>query len=230
MGSFSHEQNKISNKDNLTTLLILAIMILQIVLLAGLLFRINQVYVIIAGGSFGANLIRDIPIRDAPSLGPDNAPVTIIEFSDYTCGYCRLIQETLTEILKKHDGQVRIVFRDFPQGGQGSLAFNAALAARCSGEQGKLQEMRAALYQNQPRFDPGRLIRYASEIELDLADFEECMNLEANWTKVRTDYEDGLKYGVSATPTFFINGRILVGAAPLSEFERLINLALQEQE
>jgi protein-disulfide isomerase len=90
--------------------------------------------------------------------------------------------------------------------------------------------MRTLLFQNQPRFDSGRLIRYASSIELDLDDFEYCMNLETNWTKVQADYEDGVKYGVSATPTFFINGRILVGAAPISEFERLINLALQEQE
>jgi protein-disulfide isomerase len=230
MNTPDNAQHTVPNKDDVITLLILAIMVLQIILLAGLLFRINQVYTIIAGSNLSTVVVENIPINDAPFLGPVDAPVTIIEFSDYTCGYCRLIQETLTEVVEKYDGQVRIVFRDFPQGGQGSLAFNAALATRCSAEQKKFQEMRTLLFQNQPRFDSGRLIRYASSIELDLDDFEYCMNLETNWTKVQADYEDGVKYGVSATPTFFINGRILVGAAPISEFERLINLALQEQE
>ncbi|HFQ92748.1 MAG TPA: DsbA family protein, partial [Anaerolineae bacterium] len=124
--------------------------------------------------------------------------------------------------------QVRIVFRDYPQGGQGSLAFNAALAAECSAEQGKFQEMHDLLFQNQPRFDSDSLSRYASDIALNLEDFEQCMNSEVHWAEVRADYEDGIKYGVSATPTFFINGRPLRGAASFSEFERLINIALKE--
>ena len=231
MSEFTDEKSKSSNKasnDNLTTFLILAIMVLQIILLAGLLFRTNQVYIMVANNGLGASTIAVQVRDDDPSLGPADAPVTIVEFSDYTCGYCRLVQETITQINEKYGDQVQIIFRDFPQSGQGSLAFNAALAAECSAEQGKFQEMRTLLFQNQPRFDISSLNRYASNLGLDSENFEQCMNLEANWIKVKSDYADGIKYGVRVTPTFFINGRILVGAAPFSEFERQINTALQE--
>lgn len=203
-------------------------MLLQIVFLAGLLFRINQVYIIVSSNGFRASAIQEVSVDDDPFLGETNAPVTIVGFSDYTCGYCRLAQETLEDVKEKYGDQVRIVFRDFPQRGYGSLAFDAALAAECSAEQNKFQQMHQLLFQNQPRFDASSLNRYATTLDLDLEIFEQCMNSEASWAEVGEDYEDGINYGVSATPTFFINGHTLVGAAPLSEFERLIELELQQ--
>lgn len=214
-------------------------MILQVILLAGLLFRINQVYVIVVGGGPGPGIlmgsglmVEEVSADNDPSLGPGpiTAPVTIIEFSDFTCGYCRLIQETLEQVKELYGEEIQIIYRDFPRAGPvpGTVAFNAAVAAECSAKQGKFQEMHDLLFKNQPRFDPRSLKHYAAELDLDLERFDKCLESEIIWQEVRADYEDGVRYGVRATPTFFINGRVIIGAVPLSEFERLIDLALQE--
>lgn len=222
-----------SNKPDLT-LLVVGILVLQVVLVAGLLVRINQVYRWMAESRAVANssmtdisLVRDVSSDDDPFIGPVTAAVTIVEFSDFGCGACRQAQETLAQIRATYGDEVRIVVRDFPLEGPGSSSFTAALAAECADEQGAFWAMHDLLFANQPAFDQSSLRSYASSLELDLDQFQRCMVSQAGQAEILHDYEAGVSYGVGSTPTFFVNGRRLVGAVSFSVFERAIGEALQ---
>jgi protein-disulfide isomerase len=227
-------QAKSPKKIDLTSALLLSILVLQIVLLASILYRTNQVYFLLAENS--PNLIvtsrltsaEQLP-DDDPIIGLETAPITIVEFSDFTCGYCRTVQSVLMQLQDAYPEQLRIVYRDFPRAGSDSLAFNAALAAECANDQGKFVEMHDMLFRNQPRFDRSSIQGYAETLALDIEQFDECMQSEAQWNEIRQDYADGVEYGVSVTPTFFINGEILVGAASFSEFALRVEEQLSKQ-
>ena len=222
-----------SNKPDLT-LLVVGILVLQVVLLAGLLVRINQVYRWIAESRAVANssttdisLVRNVSADDDPFIGPVTAAVTIVEFSDFGCGACYQAQETLVRIRETYGDRVRIVVRDFPLEGPGSSSFAAALASECADDQDAFWAMHDLLFANRPSFDQGSLRSYASSLELDLEQFQRCLASQTGQNEILHDYEAGVSYGVSSTPTFFVNGRRLVGAVSFSVFERAIDEALQ---
>jgi len=172
----------------------------------------------------------NVSIDDDPIKGPENAPVTIIEFSDFQCPFCgRFFEQTLPLIEENYirTGKVRLVFRDFP------LSFNqyaqkAAEASECADEQGKFWEYHAKLFENQNALDIDSLKQYARDLGLDITRFNECLDSGKMTQEVQKDFNDGLQYGVGGTPTFFINGIKLIGAQPYSAFERLIEQELNQ--
>ncbi len=162
---------------------------------------------------------------DDPIKGLKDAPVTIIEFSDFQCPYCgRFFIQTLPLIEKNYieTGKVKFVYRDFPLGSH-QYAQKAAEAAKCADEQGKFWEYHDKLFSNQNALDTSSLMQYAKELALNETTFNDCLNSGRMAPKVQKDFNDGLKYGISGTPTFFINGIELVGAQPYSIFEQVIN-------
>jgi protein-disulfide isomerase len=162
---------------------------------------------------------------DDPIKGSADAPVTIIEFSDFQCPYCeRFFTQTLPLIEKNYikTGKVRFVYRDFPLSFH-QYAQKAAEAAKCADEQGKYWEYHDKLFNNQNALDISSLVQYAKELTLNETRFNDCLNSGRMVTKVQQDLNDGLKYGISGTPTFFINGIELVGAQPYNVFEQVIN-------
>jgi len=181
-----------------------------------------------------------VSIDDDPVKGDINAPVTIIEFSDYQCPFCgRFYKTTLPDIEKDYikTGKVRYVFRDFP------LEFHkqapkAAEAANCAGEQGKYWEMHDKLFDNQKDLEVERLKKYASEIGIDSSSFNACLDSGRYAKEIEADIEDGRKVGVSGTPSFFIGksqvgskeivGKKVVGARPLQAFKQVIDQLLSE--
>jgi protein-disulfide isomerase len=118
---------------------------------------------------------EDIPIGDSPVKGPSNAPVTIIVFSDFECPYCQRAQRAVSQLLQQYKEQIRFVYHDFPLEGIHPHAFQAAIAARCAREQGKFWEMHGKLFENQYALATNDLLRYASEIGLDLERFRSCI-------------------------------------------------------
>ena len=219
--------------NNVLTLLVLGILLLQVILSAGLLWRINQVYQLALDSP--SNVLRaessdvvNVSADDDPALGPETAPVTIVAFSDFSCGACKAVQSTLAEVREKYGDRVRIVFRDFPRGGAGYPGYNAALAAGCAEAQGAYWGMRDMLFENAPAFDRGSLRVYAARLELDVEQFAACLDSPAVQAEVEHDLVDGRSYGVVATPTFFVNGRRVVGSVSLITFEREIERALKE--
>ncbi len=174
-----------------------------------------------------ASIVKASP-DDDPALGPAGAPVTIIEFSDFQCPYCkRFRDQTLDALMKEYEGKVRLVYRDFPLTTIHPEAMDAALAADCANAQGKFWKMHDLLFDNQDQFGLKPFKQLAGQLQLDQGRFDQCFDSQQYLDEIQHDIDDGTAYGVSGTPTFFINGRSLVGAQPLSAFENLINEALQ---
>ena len=169
----------------------------------------------------------DIPIDDDPILGPEDAPITIIEFSDYECPYCRnWHQEVLPQLIEEYPDQVRIVFRDFPLTSIHSNAVPAAIAANCAAEQDGYWEFNELLFNSEKGLSSDAYQQYAEEIGLDTDSFNECLESNRYEDEVLADFEYASQFGVRSTPTFFINGIALVGAQPFEVFKQLIDQEL----
>lgn len=174
-------------------------------------------------------VVENVSIDDDPIMGPEDAPVTIVEFSDFQCPYCqRSADEVLPLVFEEYGDQVRLVYRDFPLTQIHPQALPAALAAECADDQDKFWEYHDLLFANQNALDDASLKAYAAEVGLDEAAFDQCYSSQEHLDEVRTDYQDGLTYGVSGTPAFFVNGLRIVGAQPFTVFQQAIDQALAE--
>lgn len=160
--------------------------------------------------------------------GSQDAPVTIVEFSDYECPYCgRFYRDTLGQIEKQYidTGKVKLVYRDFPLGFHKD-AQKAAEAAECAGEQGKYYEMHNLLFEKGVAGGSSSFKSYASEIGLDRGEFDSCLDSGKMASEIAKDSKDGQALGVRGTPAFFINGKMISGAQPFSVFKAEIEAAL----
>src|SRR5215212_187551 len=149
--------------------------------------------------------VQNIAVDDDPARGDANAPVTIVEFTDFQCPACAAMHPVLEEVLKSYGNKVRVVVRDFPLN-QHEWARKAAEAANAANAQGKFFEYAAVLFKNQKALDIPSLKKYASELGLDRARFDAALDRGVYAAEVRKDVEDGEMYGVGSTPTIFING------------------------
>jgi len=155
--------------------------------------------------------------------GAKEAPVTIVEFSDFQCPFCKNATATVKQVVERYQGKVKWLFRDFPIPSLHPLAPKAHEAARCAAEQGKFWEYHDLLFEKSPRQAPGDLKQYAKDLKLDSATFAQCLDSGKQEAAVNRDVQDGARLGVTGTPTFFINGRQLVGAQPFTAFQKIID-------
>ena len=181
--------------------------------------------------SLGADEVLALLAR-GPAKGPENAPVTIIELSDFQCSFCgKFWKETLPRLEAEYvrPGKVRLVYRHLAILGTQSVA--AAQAADCAGEQGRFWEYHDRLFASMGPFAlaNGRLKAYAGEIGLDAAAFDRCLDSGKYLQKVKEETEMGLTLGVRATPVFLINGMMLVGAHPFETFREIIDEELNRK-
>lgn len=165
-------------------------------------------------------------------LGRSDAPLTLVEFTDYECPFCRQFHIATFEKLRKdyiETGKLRFISRDLPLDFH-KLSFGAATAARCAGEQGKYWEMRHVLIVNADRLAPPALVTYAHDLGVDTTLFQSCMQGGKFAGEIRRDMEDAQKVAVTATPTFVLGktqkvgfeGVVIVGAVPIETFEAKI--------
>ncbi len=164
---------------------------------------------------------------NGPSRGPANAPVTIVEFSDYQCPYCARAYGTLNQLRTKYPTQVRVVFRDFPLPIHRE-APKAAEAAHCAADQGKFWEMHDVLFENPSDLTEPALKKHAKTLALNEAAFGTCLSSGKHAARWQKDVEVGKEYGVMATPAFFVNGRFINGALPFEAFVEVIEEELQQ--
>ncbi len=165
---------------------------------------------------------------DSPRYGSPDAPVQIIEFSDFQCPYCTRGADTLTEVKEKYGDKISVVFRHFPLDFH-DKAQKAAEASECANDQGKFWEYHDQLFANQQAMGQADLERYATVLELDVAAFTECLNSGKHAPTVATDLEDGAAAGMSGTPGFFVNGRFIGGAQPIEVFSEIIDAELAKK-
>jgi protein-disulfide isomerase len=168
----------------------------------------------------------DVSVQGAPVRGAADAPVTVVEFSDFECPFCKQTNPTLKQLLERYPGKVRLAYRDFPLDSIHPQARRAAEAARCAHDQGKFWEYHDVLFTQSPQLAPEDLRRYAEQVGLDVAKFEGCLAAGVHKAAVQRDLDEGNRLGITGTPAFFINGRSLTGAQPLEAFARLIEQEL----
>jgi protein-disulfide isomerase len=168
----------------------------------------------------------EVPIpATAPVLGPTDAPVTIVEFADYQCPYCHRAQDTVDLVMSRYAGKVQLVHRDFPLDGHPG-AYPAARAARCAGEQGKFWDYHRSLMKEQGDLSETDLLARAKTLKLDADPFKTCLASDRYDSVIRESVEAGNRVGVSGTPAFFVNGRMLTGARPFEQFQEVIDAEL----
>lgn len=167
----------------------------------------------------------EVETTDDPSIGPANAPVTIVEFGDFECPFCRSSMPVVKDVLQKYNKKVRFIFRDFPNASLHPNAQNAALAAGCAQAQGKFWQYHDFLYINQEHLTVDDLHAYAAQVGVNTDEFDKCVVTHARSGEITKDYNDGVRFGVSGTPTWFFNGRRVEGALPYDIFVKIIDLA-----
>jgi protein-disulfide isomerase len=157
-----------------------------------------------------------------PSRGSKDAPITIVEFSDYQCPFCGRAEPVMEDVLSRYPGQVRLVFRHLPLGFHKN-ARPAAEASVCAENQGRFWEYHALLFQNQKALGAEALEKYAVDAGLDVEDFKTCLTDEPTRARVEEDLREAREAGASGTPAFFVNGIPLSGALPAEAFVKIID-------
>ena len=166
---------------------------------------------------------------DDPVFGPASASVEIIEFSDFQCPFCQRLTATLEQLKAEHGSDIRLVFKDYPLPNH-AQAFKAAEAGNCANEQGKFWELHDTMFSRQSELEVEDLKRHAGDLGLDQAAFDACLDSGRFAEQVSADLLEGQQYGVSSTPTVFINGRAVMGAAPFETFDEIIREELERAQ
>lgn len=162
-----------------------------------------------------------------PSMGPADAPVTIVEFSDFQCPYCSRVLPTLEKVNEEYGDKVRVVFRQFPLLNIHPQAQKAAEASLCAFDQNKFWEMHDAMFADQKGLGVDQLKAKAVTLGLDAAIFDECLDSNKYADQVEEDLRAGSRAGVTGTPAVFINGQFLSGAQPFETFAEIIDKELE---
>lgn len=165
-------------------------------------------------------------LKDAHLIaGNENAKIKIVEFSDFECPFCGRAAPTVKAVSQKYGDDVAVYYKHFPLSFHPS-ARPAALASECAAEQGKFAEYHDKLFTNQTALAASSLKQYAKDLGLDSAKFDQCFDTSKYSSKVDAQFAEGSSAGVNGTPTFFVNGEILVGAQPQASFEAVIDRLL----
>ena len=168
------------------------------------------------------------------TLGKSDAPLTMVEFTDYQCPYCSRFETTTFPEIKKNfidTGKLRLILRDLPLGDMHPFALKAAQSVHCAGDQGKYWEMKELVFKNQNKIDVDSLAGYAKDLALNGDTFKSCMADGKHMKEIGDEAKYAQSLGITGTPTFIlgktagdtVEGRVIVGAQPLAVFEAAIN-------
>lgn len=174
------------------------------------------------------NKVHNIPVGSSAVKGDRNAPVTIVEFSDFQCPYCSRLQPTLREVLKAYPKEVKLVFKDFPLSFH-KQAKNAAKAARAAGEQGKYWEMHDLIFEKYNKLTDDSFKGFAEQLQLDTARFMADFNSTKYDKLIQEDMSLGQRVGVRGTPTLFLNGKRM-SRRSFNDFKESIDETLKKKK
>ena len=165
----------------------------------------------------------EVTYEGQPAMGPEDAPVTMIEFSDFRCPYCgRYTAEIFPQLVEEYGDRVRFIYRDYPIIG-GQTSYQAALAAECANDQGAFWPFHDALFENQQQISEDLFFQLAEDNGLDMETFTTCFEEDTHRSKILEDFQAGRDLSITGTPTFFVNGRPIIGAQPYAEFAQVID-------
>lgn len=161
-----------------------------------------------------------------PQLGNENAPVTVVTYGDYACASCGTVETILTDFLKSHPSDIKIVWKDMPNETRHSEAMTSAIAARCAGKQGKFWEYNVELFAHQSTLGQDLYLTLASGLNLDTSAFSTCVENESTRPLVERTLSEGLALNIAATPTIFINNERFTGSLSQSEIIKALTAAM----
>jgi protein-disulfide isomerase len=170
----------------------------------------------------------EIATEGDPAAGPEDAPVTIVEFSDFECPYCSRVVPTLKRVKEEYGDQVRLVFKQYPLPSH-PHAQKAGEASLCAHDQGKFWELHDAMFEDQQNLGPEALVAKAERLGLDVGTFRECLQSGRYAEAVEEDLREGARAGVSGTPAMFVNGRLVSGAVPYEQIAQVIDEELERR-
>ena len=171
----------------------------------------------------------EVAVADGtPFRGPVDAPIVLIEYTDFQCPFCTRVQPTLNELMNRYEGKIRHVFKNLPlpMHAQAQLAGAASL---CAQDQGKFWEYRDWLFANQRTLSRDSMVAQAGAFGMDTEVFSTCIDRGAYLDVVRADMAEANSFGITGTPAFLINGRVLTGAVPIEDFEAIIDSELERR-
>lgn len=206
---------------------------------AGIFQQINSVLIKKDGDYYvnpAASGIPQVKLLEKPVVteqdrveGPANAPVMILEFSDFQCPYCKVAAETIKQVLAAYPDRVKLIYRNFPLTTVHADAQYAAEAAECAGDQGKFWEMSDALFAHQDKLDKNSINNYARNLGLDAKKFGDCLSSGKFTAKIAADVKSANDYGITGTPSFFVGDQFVGAGATLNDFKALIDEQLKNK-
>ena len=200
------------------------------------MLKVRQAYIDSLKNKTSVKIMLDAPRQTvkmasgSPSRGPANAPIEMIEFSDFQCPFCQRVGPALTQVLNTYGDRIRLVYREYPLPNHPN-ARQASEAGLCANEQEKFWPYHDRMFANQQRLGAADLKQYAVDLGLDATRFNACLDSHKYAQHVEADISAGNAAGVNGTPAFFINGRLISGAQPFEEFRKIIDdeLALKKR-
>ncbi len=176
----------------------------------------------------GARILLEPPrievgIADGtPTRGPRDAPIVLVEYTDYQCPFCNRVQPTITALMERYDGQILHVFKNLPLPNHDQAQL-AGEAAYCAQDQDQYWQFHDWLFQNQRTMNRETMIAQAGELGMDAEAFQACIEKQTYAGRIVSDAQEARSFGITGTPGFLVNGRVLSGAQPLDAFEKIIN-------
>ncbi|OGR01171.1 MAG: hypothetical protein A2284_08165 [Deltaproteobacteria bacterium RIFOXYA12_FULL_61_11] len=167
-----------------------------------------------------------VSIEGDPVLGPADAPITIIEFSDFECPFCRRMASILKKVLEQYPGKIKLVFKDLPLTKIHPASEQAALASHCAEDQNKYWEYSDQLFESNGALETADLVKYATTLQLDVAAFSACLEQKKHLAAIEADRAEADRAGINATPTIIINNKLITGSKSLSGFKEIIDAEL----
>lgn len=165
-----------------------------------------------------------------PNVGPKDAPVTVVVFSDYLCPACATMNDLLNRLVTEYPTAVRLVWKDMPSRGLNRDSITAAIAARCAGQQGGFWKFHDLIFANRGALNAAMYQTFAEQVGLDLEGFNRCLTGETSLPLVIRDQEEGVRLQIDATPYAFINARRLSGAPSYEMLRSMIEAELAALE
>ncbi|MCD4761212.1 DsbA family protein [bacterium] len=174
--------------------------------------------------------LADLLTEDDPWRGSHEPLINVIAYESFGCPFCKDNQPDLNKMMDKFGAVVRFTTKDFPTESLHPNVFNAHLAAACANEQQKYWEYYDLLFTNQGNFQRAHLKSLAEDINLDIEQFNECLDKDEFGREIRQDYSSGVEIGVVGTPSYIINGHLIAGAIPYDLWEQIVSYILQSGE
>ncbi|MFH1233846.1 MAG: thioredoxin domain-containing protein [Patescibacteria group bacterium] len=162
-----------------------------------------------------------------PSFGPETAPITIVEYSDFLCDFCQKQEETLKTVIQRYPNKIRLIWKDYPENNPDSLSFQSALAGRCAMEQNKFWPYHDLLYQNNDQLDQEQFIELAKQLNLDENKFQQCLKEKIPLNKIKDNILEANALKINGIPFLYINQQEIMGQASEEELATIIKTELK---